>query len=298
LEKHVVSMQGQSCSLAGFSAPVVDKANLAEKSETAVSRDRTTSALIAAYNAQAGAVKSVTAGVEILPTAGPSYGAEANQPHEVGALLLAQRPASLRIMADAPFAPARLFDLASDGTNFQMLIPSRHQFLIGLDASEGHSPKAIENLRPRHVMDAVIWPMLAGDAVVRPEDGPASKAAAGAAYALRVMRKRGNGWEVERTIYLNRETLRIQGLEIYGAQEHVLSRIRYAQWAAVPAESGGVEGSCFPRHIWIERPEEDYRLEIVITRLGLNREIARESFHLMPMAGVRLIYLEAANSKP
>lgn len=258
-------------------------------------RDVSLARLVAIYNEQARGIRSLVTGIEMVATPGRSYGEEAKHSHEVGGMLIAQRPASLRLLAEVPFAGKRLFDLASDGKTFQMLIPSRHEFLIGQDESTRHSSKPFENLRPRDILDAMIWPELSDDSVVRLNK---SIRAGEEPYRLTVMRTRGEDWEADRTIFLDRRTIRIQKIEIYGPNERLVSEIRYAEWKRVPPEAGGSSDACFPRHIWINRPEEDYQLEMLVTRIGLNQEISMDRFHIQPQSGVQLIYLDAVSASP
>jgi hypothetical protein len=259
------------------------------------SRDISLDRLVAIYNDQARSVRSLVAGVDMVANAGPSYGEEAKHSHEVGGLLIAQRPASLRLLAEVPFAGKRLFDLASDGKTFQMLIPSRHQFLIGQNASAGHSSKPFENLRPQHILDAMIWPELSSSSNVRLNELTGSGEEP---YRLTVMRMEGEDWEADRAIFLDRTTIRIQRIEIYDSNERLVSEIRYAKWTPVLPEAGGSSDACFPRHIWINRPPEDYQLGILVTRIGLNQELPLDRFHLQPQAGVQLIYLDAGRASP
>ena len=64
--------------------------------------DATREELLEKYNATASAVNSLNATVELKPTAGSKYSGIIEEYHEVKAFLLAQRPASIRVIGQAP----------------------------------------------------------------------------------------------------------------------------------------------------------------------------------------------------
>ena len=52
------------------------------------------------------------------------------------AFLLAQRPANIRMIGQAPVIGTTVFDMASDSETFRVSIPSKNKFLIGSVALE------------------------------------------------------------------------------------------------------------------------------------------------------------------
>src|SRR5258708_15930949 len=123
----------------------------------AVVRDATRDELLEKYNEIARAVKSVNATVELKPTAGSKYSGIIEEYHEVKAFILARRPAQIRVIGQAPVVGTTIFDMASDGETFRVSIPSKNKFIVGSIASERTSDKPIENLRPQHLLDALLW---------------------------------------------------------------------------------------------------------------------------------------------
>src|ERR1700738_4792325 len=123
-----------------------------------VVRDATREELLEKYNEIARNVKSVNAIVELKPTAGSKYSGVIEEYHEVKAFLLARRPAQIRMIGQAPVVGTTIFDMASDGETFRVYIPSKTKFLVGSVAAERIREKPIENLRPQHLLDALLWP--------------------------------------------------------------------------------------------------------------------------------------------
>ena len=255
-----------------------------------------TERLVKEFNSQARAVSSIDAHVQVIPAPGPSYGDQAKNAQEVDALLFAERPGSLRFLAQAPFVGKTLFDLASDGDKFQIALPSRHEFLAGQYGNAVHSSNPLENIRPQHLLDALIWPELSDEETVRLQ--PPSGKGAASSYTLIVSRKNGAGLKPERLITFDGRTLQVQGMEIYGANGNLVSEIRFDQWMNASAEPGASMDVCYPQHIEIRRPEEDYRLEIQVTRIRLNEKFGRERFHLAIAPGMRPVNLDSKDPKP
>ena len=123
-----------------------------------VIKDATKEELLDKYNQIALGVKTVNTTVELKPTAGSRYSGVIEEYHEVKAFLLAARPASVRMIGQAPVIGTTVFDMASDGETFRVSIPSKNKFLVGQVATERNSSKPIENLRPQHLLEALLWP--------------------------------------------------------------------------------------------------------------------------------------------
>jgi outer membrane lipoprotein-sorting protein len=245
--------------------------------------------LIEKYNQQARAVRSLNATVELLPVAGSSYSGVIEEYHNVKGFVLAQKPAHIRIIGQAPVVAKDIFDMVSDGETFRIFIPSKHQFIMGPAAFERPAKKPIENLRPQHLLDALFWPDIDTRQQVLFEEFNAETARY---YILTVLRGM-SVLEIVRKVWFDRTDLSVARVQVYGTGGRLVSEIRYADWQ--PAPSGGTgpgaAGSAagYPRHLWLGRPHDDYQLEVRITRLALNEEIAAERFRLEQPPGTELV---------
>ena len=114
--------------------------------------------LLADYNRQAQAVQTLQATVDLIPTTGTTYSGVIEQYHDVQGFILAQRPATIRVIGQAPLVAKNIFDMVSDGKEFRIYIPSKNSFLVGSTALAHPSNNPIENLRPQHVVEALFWP--------------------------------------------------------------------------------------------------------------------------------------------
>jgi hypothetical protein len=266
-----------------------------------VVRDATREELLDKYNQIAHAVQSLNATVELKPTAGSKYSGVIEEYHEVKAFLLAERPEQIRMIGQAPVVGTTVFDMASDGEAFRVSIPSKNKFLVGSVALERISEKPIENLRPQHLVDALLWPEVRKEESVLFEEFNDETARY---YVLTVLRG-GYRTEVFRKIWFDRADLQVSRLQTFGPKGVLLSDVHFADWQPLTT---GQETSAsptagaineFPRQMRIERPHDDYRLDLQITKLSLNEELPADRFRLQQPPGTEIVRVgETAEEKP
>jgi hypothetical protein len=256
-----------------------------------VVRDASQEELLEKYNQMALGVKSVNATVELKPTAGSKYSGVIEEYHEVKAFVLAARPASIRVIGQAPVIGTTVFDMASDAETFRVSIPSKNKFLVGPVAAERTGSKPIENLRPQHLLDALLWPEIRKEETVLPEE---FNDETGRYYVLTVLRG-GYRTEILRKIWFDRADLQVSRLESFGPKGALLSDVHVSDWQQLLADQehpGAAAPSgvtAFPRIISIDRPHDDYRLDLQISKVALNEEIPAERFQLEQPAGSELV---------
>jgi outer membrane lipoprotein-sorting protein len=265
-------------------------------------RDASRDELLGTYNEIARAVKSVNATVELKPTAGSKYSGVIEEYHEVKAFLLAQRPAQIRMIGQAPVIGKTIFDMASDGETFRVWVPSKNKFLVGSVAVERNSDKPIENLRPQHLLEALLWPEVRKEESVLFEEFNDETARY---YVLTVLRG-GYRTEILRKIWFDRADLQVSRLQSFGPKGVLLSDVHLSDWQPIVSDQesspsaprpGSVSG--FPRQIRIERPHDDYRLDLQITKVTLNEDLPSDRFKLEQPSGSELVRVgEAAEEKP
>src|SRR5258706_13238 len=257
-----------------------------------VARDATREELLEAYNRIARGTITLNATVELKPTAGSKYSGVIDEYHEVKAFVLAARPAEIRVIGQAPVIGTTVFDMASDGETFRVSIPSKNKFLVGPVAVERTSSKPIENLRPQHLLDALLWPEIRKEEAVTLREFNDENARY---YILTVLR---GGYQVEvlREIWFDRSDLHVARMLTFGPKGLLLSDIRFADWqppdsAAAQTVPGALSNgvASFPRAIRIERPHDDYKLDLQVAKVSLNEEIPAERFKLEQPAGAEMV---------
>ena len=60
------------------------------------------------------------------------------------------------MIGQAPVVAKNIFDMVSDGEEFRIYIPSKNSFLVGPTTLVRPSKKPLENLRPQHIVEAIV----------------------------------------------------------------------------------------------------------------------------------------------
>ena len=247
-------------------------------------QDSSRGELVARYNALAKAIRSVNLGVTMRLTAGSAYTGVIKQYHEVDGFILAQRPADIRVIGQAPIVGTKIFDMVSDAETFRISIPSQHKFLTGPTRLERASSKPIENLRPQHLLGAIFWEAIPADAPLLLEqtgDG-------GRYYVLTVVQRAGNSgagnaeWNIERKVWFDRADLSVARLQTYDGGGKMGSDITYGAWDTFGEAR-------YPRQVALSRPGNDYKLQIGITKATFNETITPDRFELKQPEGEELV---------
>jgi len=105
-------------------------------------------------------------------------------------------------------------------------------------------------------------------------------------------------------------------MQTFGPKGSLVSDVSFADWQTVDSIAGqflaifrppsaatptpqAVGVSSFPRTIRIERPHDDYKLEMQVTKITMNEEIPAERFKIEQPAGAELVHVgDAAENKP
>src|SRR5881394_4514808 len=258
-------------------------------SQRSVAKDATREELFEAYNLIARSTKTLNATVELKPTAGSKYSGLIDEYHEVKAFILAVRPTEIRVIGQAPVIGTTVFDMASDGETFRVSIPPKKKFLVGPVAVERSSSKPIENLRPQHLLDALLWPEIRKEESVTLRE---FNNELGRYYVLTVLRG-GYQLEVLREIWFDRSNLQVARIQTFGPKGTLLSDASFSDWepldgattAQITASAAATSTpapivTSFPRAILIDRPHDDYKLELQVAKIAVNEEIPVDRFKL------------------
>jgi outer membrane lipoprotein-sorting protein len=237
--------------------------------------------LIARYNQIASGVQTLNAAVRMSPTAGSALSGVIEQYHDVNGYILAARPASIRVIGQAPIVAKDVFDMVCDGQTFRIYIPSKNKFIVGPANLRETAQKPIENLRPQHLFEALMWTEIASDApVLLEEDSQPPEQY----YVLTVAAQGPQGWNLDRKIWFERSDLQVARIQIFGSDGGVVSDIKASGWQP--------QGSImYPREILLARPVDEYQLAIAITNLTLNQPVSADRFQLAQPAGTDLVQL-------
>ncbi|MGH9355310.1 MAG: outer membrane lipoprotein-sorting protein [Terriglobia bacterium] len=237
--------------------------------------------LVSAINLQSGSVHSLTATVDLAPSTGSTYSGVIKQYHDVRGFILAERPAWIRVVGQAPVVRTDIFDMASDGRRFSLYIPSQNKFYVGPAALGRHFQNSLENLRPQHILDALLLqpldPAHASYFAEEAEEGEEQY------YVVSEISGSGPGLvELERKIWFDRSNLQISRVELYGSGGKYLEDVRYSDYR-------DFDGLRYPAQIAIRRPVEDYSLTIKILNARFNAPLPASKFTLKRPASAQQI---------
>ena len=183
-----------------------------------------------------------------------------------------------------PVARTTAFDMASDGDGFGLYIPSRNRFIIGSSRQGKRSESALENLRPQHILDALLWEAPEPEeeqAVLEVSDeGPMSY------YIVHVLRSgRERNLVLSRNLWFERRNLSLERLQIFDATGEEVTDARYLNYA-------DFSGIPYPQRIQIDRPKDRYGLALTVTKLEFNLPLEDEKFRLEQPPGSELRNLD------
>lgn len=242
--------------------------------------------LIAAINAQSAALRTLVATVNLQPVTGSVYSGVIKQYHDVRGYILFESPDLIRVIGQAPVVRTDIFDMASNGKQFSLYIPSQNKFYVGSGSVTWHAKNSLEKLRPRHVVEALfLQPVNGTDSYfVEDLDEPTQRD-----YVIGVLSGMRPGQvSLTRKIWFNRADLEITRVQFYAAGGACLEDVHYSSYA----DFGGVH---YPARITIERPEDGYSLTISILKATWNQPIPAARFSLKKPPNAQLVDLNSMN---
>jgi hypothetical protein len=258
--------------------------------------------LLDKYNRQADSIRSANLSVKMKLIGGSNYSGVIEQYHEVNGFVLAAKPANIRVIGQAPVVGKNIFDMVSNGEEFHVFIPSKNDFIVGSTNLQRPSKKPIENLRPQHLVDALLWPPVSDRIPVLFEQANEAQARF---YVLTVLRRASpsnadtpnsnpspaDEFEIAQKIWFNRADLDVSRIETYAPGGVLASDDRYSNWDAF----GELH---YARQIDVARPSDDYQLQITIAKATFNEPIAPDHFILAQPPGTQLIRVGEESKEP
>jgi outer membrane lipoprotein-sorting protein len=244
--------------------------------------------LLEAIRAASQAVQSLKATADLEPIAGSIYSGVIRQYHDVRSFILAERPARIRMVGQAPVVRTDIFDMASDGHEFQVYIPSKQKFIVGKTEVAKPAAQALENLRPQHILEALLMP--GADAASERFSLQEAEEAGRRYYVVEVFDKNGGDeLKLKRRIWFDRSNLEIVRVQFYGPGGKYLEGVDYANYR----DFGGIR---YPTRIRLTRPVEDYALQINVRKASFNQPIESSQFELKQPAQAQRVDLSEAGS--
>lgn len=238
-------------------------------------RSATLAQLVSSFNQDADAIHSMSLKLDLSAQAG-----KYKYP-KITAYLLIRKPSDIRLWGTFTFL-GKLFDMASNGQQFELSLPTRNQFIIGRNnVIPEKASNPLEKLRPQVILNALLTNAIpAGDSVALDPGAPA------ATYQVLVLSRAGDHRQrLLRRITFSRYDLLPHRQDIYDGDGIHLTEANYNNFTIR-------DNLPIPTDITIVRPVEGYslRLHLVPTGITLNQPFtAPNTFQLSAPPGAAVI---------
>ena len=241
--------------------------------------------LVTKINSWSGAINTITATVDLEPTAGSVYTGVIKEYHDVKGFILLQKPSMLRMQGQAPVVRTTIFDMVSNGEEFRLSIPTKQKFVIGKTSYQHPAKNALENLRPQHILQALLVPAVDAEQETVFRENLDERAEAKRFYVVTVVEPLQDRHVVlRRKVWFDRTDLELARVQFYDPSGTCTEDVEYSAYQNFNAIH-------YPTHIKLNRPQDDYEVTLTIEKATFNQPIATEKFDLKKPDKAELIDL-------
>ncbi len=265
--------------LSGCSYFIPTKRHLPVPKAPAIVQTATPDELVEQLNQRWNAIQTLTATVEVYATeTKSSEGLVIDIPSSRGYILM-RTPKMLRVAGT--YFGVRVFDMASDGNHFTLVIPSKNLVIEGSNTVTEKSANPLENLRPDFFLDAIAMRgMDPDDEYMVASDTETVADAANKhlylepEYVLSIMHhKSGQQLLPVRTITFHRDDMLPYDQSVYNSEGVLETQINYSNYATFSAGR-------YPSKVTIKRPQEGIQLVLDVVRVEENVDLPATQFEV------------------
>ena len=226
------------------------------------------------------ALKTLQAKVQIQFTQTKTQEGVAKDWTTFPAFILMRKPADLRVFGQVPVVHTQMFDMASNGTDFKLYVPSESMAYEGPITVTHKSPKAIENMRPGFFLDSlVVRGMAPQDEYMVTADTDTVEDVKNKhlllipEYILSIMQRKPNSQELRpiRVVHFHRDDLLPYQQDLYDDQGNLQTEVLYGRYV----EYGD---NMFPSTVTIKRPLEGFQAILTVQKVVENVELKDDQF--------------------
>ena len=237
--------------------------------------------------------QNLTATVEIKATLLKAQEGLATDYPTVRGFIVMEKPNHLRVVGQ--YLGIRVFDMASDGNTFTLVIPQKDRAIEGPNSVTKKSENQFENLRPGFFFDAM---MVRG---VEPEDyfteTSDTETIEDAAkkhlysmpeYILNITRHDPGGSRRDkpvRVITFHRDDLLPSNQDLYDDQGNLESQVSYSNYVSFGESS-------YPTRVVIKRPLEGIQLVLTVEKVQQNLKLPTDQFVAKIPPGTAIQHLQ------
>ena len=263
------------------------------RESTAQLETATQEQLVARIDTEAAKIRTLNATVDIGTSTGGAKKGKVTEYEEIKGYVLVRQPKMLRMIGLLPVVRSKAFDMVSDGNEFKLSIPPTNKFYVGHNSVDIPSANPLENLRPQHIYDALLLHQIDPQNEIavlesgteRVIDPKTKRQAEQSNYIIDVIQHSGDTWRLDRKIIFDRVDLVPHRQVIYDKFGNVATDATYSNFKTYDEVN-------FPGIIQIWRPQEEYRISLVMEKLTLNQPLSDEQFALQQPPGSLLVNLD------
>jgi outer membrane lipoprotein-sorting protein len=273
---------------------IYSKRKLPIPKEPTITQTVTADELVAQTNRRWALLDSLNATVEIQATLLKSKEGVATDYTSIHGHILMRKPGLLRVLGQVPVLGTRMFDMASDGKNFTLLIPSRNKAFKGSNALKKKSTNQWENLRPDFFLDAMVvrglepddWYSVVADSETV-EDETRKHLLIVPEYILNISRHNSGSRQLTpvRVITFHREDLMPYEQDLYDIDGNLETQVKYENYQ-------NFDSGSFPAKITIKRPLEDYYIVLRVDEVKQNMTLTDDQFQIKIPEGTKVQNME------
>jgi outer membrane lipoprotein-sorting protein len=236
---------------------------------------------------------NLTATVEIQATLLKQQQGLATDYPSIHGWIVMEKPEMLRVVGQ--YLGVRVFNMASDGKKFTILIPSKNKAIEGSTSVGKKSQNQFENLRPGFFFDAMMvrgldpedyYTEIADTETI--EDAAKKHLYLMPEYVLSITRHSNNGSRRDkpvRVITFHRDTLLPSNQDLYDAHGNLESQVTYSAYKRF----GDTD---YPTHVIIKRPLEGIQLVLTVEKVDTDLKLPPDEFTVQIPPGTQIQHLE------
>jgi len=208
--------------------------------------------------------------------------------------ILMRKPELMRVLGQVPVLGTRMFDMASDGKDFTLFIPSKNKAVKGSNALKKKSANALENMRPGFFFDAMVARGLKPDdlyAVVSDtetvEDTARKHLFIVPEYILSISRSKAGSQQLTpvRVVVFHRDDLMPYQQDLFDSEGNLETEVDYENYQ-------NFNSVRYPSKITIKRPLEEYQLVLTVESVQENTPLTDDQFQIKIPEGTPIQHLE------
>ena len=248
----------------------------------AVTQTVTPEQLVARLNTRWKALNSLVATVTIQASVMKTQQGVAKDYTTFPGIILMSKPEQLRVYGRVPVIGTRMFDMASDGKNFTLYVPSRDLAYEGPNALTKKSTNTVENMRPGFFLDAMTVRGLSTEDFFQvtaethtAEDASKKHLLLVPEYILSVSRRRPESQQLLplRVVHFHRDDLLPYEQDLYDDQGNLETEVSYGRYAMYGDNQ-------YPSTVTIKRPLEEFQVILHVEKVTENMNLTADQFQI------------------